>query len=486
MLVVTDGGVPGHADSADWTAPDDHPLVNAYGWFCHLWAESAPVEPPRFAVGDDVMTVPAGQEAKVRRRDFTGGTWWYQVRVDGQSVVMRQAQLTRPDIDDDPFAWMTRPASSARRFAATLSRAKLRDHLSDTLYSFRATRTIFRPYQFRPVIRLLATGSLRLLIADEVGLGKTIEAGLVWTELDARNQASRVLVVCPSMLVPKWCAEMEERFGYHLAELRRDGLDDLLARVESDRLPARYHAVCGLERLRGWPGLEQLAEIGPHFDLVIVDEAHAFRNADTKSHALGALLAEWGDALVFLSATPLNLGNEDLFNLLSLLAPGEFDNAFVLEQQLQPNAVLNRIGASLLDRGTDNATRRAMVALDGRPGLRPRGRVAARLRRPRPVAQRTVAHSGRCRRRPPHDRPAPRVRCRRDPDPQSRDPRPQGGTRRGVNRGGVDSGGSRVLPGVRAVAASGRQATRPSRGVRHPDAPTSGQLLPTRGQAAGH
>jgi len=67
--------------------------------------------------------------------------------------------------------------------------------------------------------------------------------------------------------------------------------------------------------------LERLGEIGPHFDLVIVDEAHAFRNTDTRSFALGALLADWTDALIFLSATPLNLGNDDLFNLLQLLAP---------------------------------------------------------------------------------------------------------------------------------------------------------------------
>jgi len=55
---------------------------------------------------------------------------------------------------------------------------------------------------------------------------------------------------------------------------------------------------------------------------VIADEAHAFRNTETRSFALGALVADWTDALIFLSATPLNLGNDDLYNLLQLLAPG--------------------------------------------------------------------------------------------------------------------------------------------------------------------
>jgi hypothetical protein len=361
MLVVADGGDPGPVTEAAWDAGDDHPLISAYEWFCHLWDTAEPVAPPQFAAGDDVLTVPGGEEATIRSRQHSGGTWWYDVRVGGRTVAMRESKLSAPQLDDDPSAWISRPASSARRLAATLTRAKLRDQLTDTLYSFRASRTVFRPYQFRPVIGLLAAGTLRLLIADEVGLGKTIEAGLVWTELEARSQANRVLVVCPSMLVSKWRAEMDERFGYRLDVLDKAGLDDLLERVDTDRLPPRYQAICSIERLRVWSGLEQLAEISPHFDLVIVDEAHAFRNSDTKSHALGALLADWADALVLLSATPLNLGNEDLFNLLRLLAPGDFDDPHVFTQRLEPNAVLNRIASSLLDRSVTNVVRRAWL-----------------------------------------------------------------------------------------------------------------------------
>ena len=87
-----------------------------------------------------------------------------------------------------------------------------------------------------------------MLIADEVGLGKTIEAGLVWTELDARRQADRVLVVCPSGLVDKWHQEMSERFGFETERLDSALLDELLEQFESDRVPARFRAVCSLER----------------------------------------------------------------------------------------------------------------------------------------------------------------------------------------------------------------------------------------------
>jgi superfamily II DNA or RNA helicase len=356
LMIVTVGSTPAEPTQLDWTVAT-HPLVSAYDWLGAWWEGAAPISKPVFDVNSTAITRGTGQEAVVRRRDFDRGQWWYSVRVDGRTATVPERNLLEPDVDDDPYEWILRAPASVDRFAATLTRAKLRERLTDTVYSFRATRTIFRAYQFRPVIRLLQTGALRLLIADEVGLGKTIEAGLVWTELDARNQADRVLVVCPSMLVSKWRAEMRERFDHELVSLDRAQLDELLERVAEDRMPSRYAAVCSLERLRVWNGLEELAELAPRFDLVIVDEAHAFRNSETKSHALGALLSDWADALVFLSATPLNLGNDDLYSLLELLAPGEFDDRFVLEQRLEPNAVLHKLSASFFESTMSNADR---------------------------------------------------------------------------------------------------------------------------------
>ncbi len=361
VLIVSAGGVPGPASIAHWDAPDDDPLINAFGWLEHLWDIGTVVSHPLFRIGDEARTVPNGEEVRIRRRQYLGGAWRYDVRLGGRTITLAESQLAEPQIDDDPLVWIGRDPSEPRAFAATLTRAKLADQLSDTVYSFRASRTIFRPYQFRPVIRLMEAERLRLLIADEVGLGKTIEAGLVWTELDARSQAGRVLVVCPSMLVEKWKTEMEDRFGYLLTTLDQPGLAEFLRKLDTDRLPERFHAICSVERLRSWSGLAELAEIGPRFDLIIVDEAHVFRNPETRSHALGSLLADWADALVLLSATPLNLGNEDLYTLLNLLAPGDFDDPYVFEQRLQPNAVLNRIRASLLDRSVTNETRRSWL-----------------------------------------------------------------------------------------------------------------------------
>lgn len=356
LMVVSSGGRPA-APARALSADTKHALTAAAAWMDVWWEQALGVPQPLFNTNAPVLTRGLGQEAQVRGRDYDRGQWWYRVRVEGRTVALPERELVAPFDDDDPYEWVGRPPAPAHRFTATLTRSKLRERLTDTVYSFRATKTIFRAYQFRPVIRLLQTGTLRLLIADEVGLGKTIEAGLVWTELDARSQADRVLVVCPSMLVAKWRAEMRERFNYELVELDRDGLDEMKARFDEDRMPARFAGICSLERLRVWDGLEQLAEMAPRFDLVIADEAHAFRNSETKSYALGALLSDWADALVFLSATPLNLGNSDLFSLLELLAPGEFDDRYVLEQLLEPNAALHELSASLLDTSKSNADR---------------------------------------------------------------------------------------------------------------------------------
>ncbi|MCY4629704.1 MAG: helicase-related protein [bacterium] len=394
VMLVTDGAAPigpqrGSLTSGDDSFGDDPsgadpPRSGAFGagafaWFRHYWDSADLLPRPRFALHDDVVTVPDGRETTVRSRSFVGADWRYRVRLDGAQQWVWEGGIAHAEFDDGPEGWVSRPPGDVRQVAATLTRAKLGENLTDTVYSFGATRTVFRAYQFIPVMKMLQTAGHSLtarrgktstpganresrrsavrpfadrsatLIADEVGLGKTIEAGLVWTELDARGAADRVLVVCPSGLVDKWRDEMRRRFGYETEELDGSRLNELLERLERDAVPARWRGVCSLERLRAWPGLERIGALAPRFDLIVVDEAHSLRNLGTRSHALGALLSEWAATLLFLSATPLNLGNRDLFNLLNLLDAGDFDDPHTLERRLEPNAVLHRVSVLLAD-----------------------------------------------------------------------------------------------------------------------------------------
>ena len=336
--------------------PEDHPLADAWSWAEDLWAKADPVPPPLYALNEPAITYPGGLDVTIRARTYLGQQWSYSVTSGGRHQEILESRL-RPVLKlDGPREWVTGEVTPAARFGATLTRAKLRGKFTNTLFSFRATRTTFRPYQFKPVLKLLETGKARLLIADEVGLGKTIEAGLIWTELEARQEAARVLIVCPSSLLGKWKQEMGDRFGFELTELDREHLSGFLDKHRQGRLPRRYSYICSLERLRIWDGLAELREDPPEFDLVIVDEAHAMRNDDTKSYLLGTQLAEWTASLVFLTATPINLRQEDLLNLLELLAPEDFGDAQDLELRLEPNAIINSVSAGLTRPGANGHT----------------------------------------------------------------------------------------------------------------------------------
>ena len=343
---------------------EQHPLMAAYAWAEQYWEQADAVPTPQFEVNDVAVLQPSDIDITVRGRKFLTQQWSYTVVGDGRQQEVLETQLRpRPQVDS-PRAWVTQAPTSASRFGATLTRAKLLGKFSDTLFSFRATRTTFRPYQFKPVLKLLQTGKAHLLIADEVGLGKTIEAGLIWTELEARQEADRVLVVCPSSLLTKWKEEMADRFGFELVELDSNGLKEFLENHQRNRLPRRRAYICSLERLRMWDGLETTKDIPPHFDLVIVDEAHSMRNQDTKSYALGTEIAEWADNLVFLTATPINLRQEDLLNLLELLAPGDYGDIRDLELRLEPNRITNSVATKLTQKGV-----RGRALLDELKGL---------------------------------------------------------------------------------------------------------------------
>lgn len=350
-ILVVDGSSPASSEVFDCngTEPGEHPLHMARQWFDVIWPEAAIVSHPRFNTGDEIIVCSSGQDATVRSRAFVHGVWLYELRLEGRLQSLAEELLDLFPENDDPLLWLADGPSPVDRFAATLTRAKLEGSFTDTVFSFRSTRTIFRPYQFKPVIKFLETGKSRILIADEVGLGKTIEAGLIWTELEARRSADRVLVVAPSNLVSKWRVEMEERFNFRLEELNSSSIAEFEERAKAGRLPARAAYIGSLERLRLWDSLTEIASILPQFDLVIFDEAHYLRNTDTKSNAFAELLGELSDNMVFLSATPVNLRNDDLYNLLALLNPGEFEDKEDLEQRLEPNAVLHRIAETLND-----------------------------------------------------------------------------------------------------------------------------------------
>jgi superfamily II DNA or RNA helicase len=253
-----------------------------------------------------------------------------------------------------------------------LARNRVTGRLSNIVYSMEATQTNFYAYQFKPVLKLLDSPTDGLLIADEVGLGKTIEAGLIWTELRARLESNRLLVLCPKTLCDKWQAELDERFG---VTARIVGANDLL-QLLSSKGAAGFAAIASMQALRpprGWSEppedaasqpsarqrlaqfLDEAADADPLLDLLIVDEAHHMRNPDTLLHQLARLLNAVAAHRAFLSATPIHLRNRDLHSLLSLIDPNTFEFESTLDELILMNAPIIEARDLLLKPGSSSA-----------------------------------------------------------------------------------------------------------------------------------
>ena len=249
-------------------------------------------------------------------------------------------------------------------FARRLTMSKLRRPLRDTVYSYKASRTDFHPYQFKPLLKFLASDRRRLLIADEVGLGKTIEAGYILQEERARFSIHRVLVVCPAKLRTKWQNELWHRFGEEFEVLNRNTFlgKALLREGQSDRGLPRLQGIVSLESLRANTVIEGIEQRGAPIDLLIVDEAHHCRNSDTKQHRVVRVLSDCSEATVLLTATPIHLGDENLFNLMRLLLPEEFDRFDVFQERLRTNRLVVE-AETTLRRGGDGWRERSLAAL---------------------------------------------------------------------------------------------------------------------------
>jgi len=228
----------------------------------------------------------------------------------------------------------------AEQFRTHLTVTKLERPLADNLYSFTSSRTERLPYQFKPVLKVLSGPYARILVADEVGLGKTIEAGIILTELEQRAAVEDVLVLCPSALLSKWKTELDQRFEFDFEILDGPAFRSRVAPgPDEPRRPLR--AISSLELLRRDENLEVLMDGQLPLDVLIVDEAHHLRNQGTKTNQLGELLTDRADAVVFLTATPLNLGDHDFFELLRLLVPQEFDTYDTFRSLIEPNEHVN-------------------------------------------------------------------------------------------------------------------------------------------------
>lgn len=296
----------------------------------------------------------------------------YLVFEDSKPTNYYESQLeSLPAVQDE------RPVLELSEFHARITGLLLTGPSSNNLYSLHSGRVRFVPYQYRPVLKLLRADRPRLLIADDVGVGKTIEAGLILKELQARTEIKSVLILCPKPLVAegKWRGEMK-RFGEDFTHLDGDALRHCLHETDLDGEWPRQHSRTILpfslfddallngklqKRGRKTKGLLDL-DPPPRFDLVIVDEAHHIRNANTWLHQGVKFLCDHAEAVVFMTATPIQLGNQDLYTLLNVLRPDLVIDQASFEFMAEPNKHIHA-AANHLRATTENGRQSAIAEL---------------------------------------------------------------------------------------------------------------------------
>lgn len=288
---------------------------------------------------------------------------------DKETIIRVRAKDLRPLGSVHPTVEHIQHASAA---------AKLLDAVDEGLcLSPIQTSIVPLPHQLHALERAMGGDRVRYLLADEVGLGKTIEAGLIMRELKLRGMAQRTLVVAPKGLVRQWQAEMRQHFGERFQFIEPAELSAFRKWRDDEENLWRLHdqAICSLDSVkpltsrRGW-SQEQVSLynrerfedlISASWDLVIIDEAHRMGGSTDQvaRYKLGAALAEAAPHILLLSATPHQGKTDQFLRLMQLLDRESFpDESSVSSDRVRPFVV--------------RTEKRAAIDAEGNPLFRPR------------------------------------------------------------------------------------------------------------------
>jgi hypothetical protein len=335
-----------------------------------------------------------------------GVTLWQVHFADSTTYVPEDQLEAVSEVPEHPVQLLERGRlGAAADLRRTLTHVRLTGRLANVLYSMDMTGTDFYAYQFKPIVKLLNSATTGMLIADEVGLGKTIEAGLLWTELRSRFDFRRLFVLCPAFLRGKWIRELRVRFGVRAEAPPASDVLMRLRETAEEGASAGFAIVAsmpGLRPPRGWEEAEHeggaalaLARFlrereheDPLIDLLVIDEAHYMRNPETMTNDLGRLLRGVSQYVVLLSATPIHLRNRDLYQLLNLADGDLFNRPNFFDELLQANAPLVHIrDAVLAGRLTSGAFVEALREAAAHPLLGGNRQLAALLEAPPTTAE---------------------------------------------------------------------------------------------------
>ena len=323
-----------------------------------------------YLVGDPSVT---GVVMSVKDLD---GTKRYEVFVNGNFKTFYAGQIA-PVVQEEEYNWV-----DVNTFRSYLTAYQINNPSCRDLYSLNSARIDFVPYQFRPALKIIHSDEPRILIADSVGVGKTIEAGLIIKELQARNDMENILIICPKPLVTerKWELEMK-RFDEDFIAVNGQEFRQIISDTDRDgEWPVRYNKTIvpySVLDSRTYNGINEknkhsygLIDLdpAPHFDLVIVDEAHHIRNGSMEKekafeYKCVKYFCDHADAVVMLTATPLQTGNSDLYTLLNVLRPDVVIDEKTFDMMSRPNAYISKC-VSIIRHAGDNWQQEALNEME--------------------------------------------------------------------------------------------------------------------------
>ncbi|MFC3767679.1 DISARM system SNF2-like helicase DrmD [Paenibacillus sp. GCM10012303] len=220
-------------------------------------------------------------------------------------------------------------------------------------------------YQLDPLVRAVDMARVNLLIADDVGLGKTIEAGLVIQELLIRHRARTVFIVCPASLQVKWQTEMQEKFGLEFRIVDTEYIKQLRRErgIHANPWTSFPRLISSMDWMKSGEGLRLLKDIlSPQityprkFDILVVDEAHNIVPSASSQYALESQRTKLIRTIsphfshhLFLSATPHNGYQESFTSLLELLDDQRFARTIMPDEKQLQRVMVRRLKSDIVD-----------------------------------------------------------------------------------------------------------------------------------------
>ncbi|MBL8918872.1 MAG: DEAD/DEAH box helicase family protein [Myxococcaceae bacterium] len=308
--------------------------------------------PTALKPGDGVRTAKGKVGVVVQEEEGGRGLRRYSIKLeDGTDTELPETEVRALPPKPDLIAMMKEGrVADGKNFL--LRKATLRmddERRNDAFGALLASRVMVKPHQVGVVQRVLSSRRPRFVLADEVGLGKTIEAGMIFSALRLAGLARRVLVVTPSHLTVQWLVELFHKFNQLFTLMDSERHEQSLEAQPTLNPWARFdHVVTSLELLQRSEQFRDEAGAPEAFwDLVIIDEAHHLKGEKAYEAAQALAKNSWG--LLLLTATPMQLDPAEYQSLLSLIDPLTAPSAKEFEARLTRQEDLSKAIRALME-----------------------------------------------------------------------------------------------------------------------------------------